>query len=67
MSETFNAAIGDEQINQVPPTTPNFTTEAAAKLAEMFPEAVSDGKIDLDVLETLIDEDAAGGGVSVLA
>ncbi|MBM7051027.1 site-specific DNA-methyltransferase [Rothia sp. ZJ1223] len=47
-----------DQINEVPATTPNFTTEAAAKLAELFPEIVADGKVNLDALRALIDEDA---------
>ncbi|WP_067778706.1 site-specific DNA-methyltransferase [Actinomyces vulturis] len=47
-----------EKINEVPATTPNFTTEAAAKLAQLFPEIVADGKINLNTLRALIDEDA---------
>lgn len=43
--------------NEVPATTPNFTTEAASKLAELFPEVVADGKINLDTLKALLDAD----------
>lgn len=38
-------------------TTPNFRTEAAKKLAELFPEAVADGQIDTDALEELLNPD----------
>lgn len=38
-------------------TTPNFRTEAAKKLAELFPEVVADGKIDTDALEELLNPD----------
>ena len=46
-----------EMNNEVPATTPNFTTEAAGKLAELFPEVVADGKINLDTLKKLLDTD----------
>ena len=38
-------------------TTPNFRTEAAKKLAELFPETVADGQIDTDALEELLNSD----------
>lgn len=38
-------------------TTPNFRTEAAKKLAEIFPEIVADGQIDTDALEELLNPD----------
>ena len=34
--------------------TPNFRTEAAKKIAELFPETVIDGKIDLESIEELL-------------
>ncbi len=37
--------------------TPNFRTEAAKKIAELFPETVIDGKIDLESLEELLNTD----------
>lgn len=37
--------------------TPNFRTEAAKKIAELFPETVIDGKIDIDSLEELLNLD----------
>ena len=36
--------------------TPNFRTEAAKKIAELFPETVIDGKIDLESLEELLNK-----------
>ncbi|WP_407350097.1 site-specific DNA-methyltransferase [Lactococcus garvieae] len=39
------------------PTTPNFRTEAAAKLAQLFPEIVSDGEIDFDALQEALSDD----------
>lgn len=43
-----------EELNEVPRTTPDFATEAATKLAELFPEVVADGKINLDTLKTIL-------------
>lgn len=37
--------------------TPNFRTEAAKKIAELFPETIIDGKIDIDSLEELLNLD----------
>lgn len=50
-----------EEINKVPTESPNFRTEAAIKLAELFPEAVADGKIDVDKVKEILGEDAGGG------
>ena len=50
-----------EIINEVPSTTPDFTTEAASQLAELFPEVVADGKINLDTLKTILDIDVEDG------
>lgn len=47
-----------EELNEVPSTTPDFTTEAASQLAELFPEVVADGKINLDTLKAILDVDA---------
>lgn len=46
-----------EELNEVPRTTPDFATEAATKLAELFPEVAADGKINLDTLKTILDID----------
>ncbi|MFR9716944.1 site-specific DNA-methyltransferase [Corynebacterium striatum] len=50
-----------EELNEVPRTTPDFATEAATKLAELFPEVVADGKINLDTLKTILDIDVEDG------
>lgn len=49
----------DEEIQQVPAATPDFQTEIARQLAEMLPEIVADGKIDVAALQTVLGEDAA--------
>ena len=50
-----------EELNEVPRTTPDFAIEAATKLAELFPEVVADGKINLDTLKTILDIDVEDG------
>lgn len=47
--------------NEVPCATPDFATEAASQLAELFPEIVADGKINLDTLKTILDVDVEDG------
>lgn len=47
--------------NEVPCATPDFATEAASQLAELFPEIVADGKINLDTLKTILDIDIEDG------
>lgn len=51
-----------DQINEIPATSPNFQSEAAQKLASLFPEVIADGKIDVAALQTLLGDDAAGRG-----
>lgn len=51
-----------DQINEVPATSPIFQSEAAQKLSSLFPEVIADGKIDVAALQTLVGDDAAGGG-----
>lgn len=46
-----------DTINKVPEATPDFRTEAANKLAELFPEVVADGKVDIDKLKTILGVD----------
>ena len=46
-----------DMINKVPATTTDFTTEAANKLAELFPEVVADGKVDIEKLKTILGVD----------
>lgn len=48
-----------EHIFETPSSTPNFQTELAEQLAELIPEAVADGKIDVLKLQELLSEDAA--------
>jgi len=57
--------MSDLDINETPSSTPNFRTELAAQLADLVPEAIADGKIDVLKLQELLSDDAAssGGGV----
>ncbi len=50
-----------DEIYETPSTTPNFRTELAAQLAELVPEAIADGKVDVEELKELLDGDAADG------
>lgn len=50
-----------EEILETPSTTPNFQTELAAQLADLIPEAIADGKVDVEKLKELLDGDAADG------
>lgn len=50
-----------DDIYETPSTTPDFKTELAAKLAELVPEAVTDGKVDVVKLQELLASDAADG------
>jgi adenine-specific DNA-methyltransferase len=46
------------EANEIPSTTPDFRTELAGKLAELVPEAIVDGKVDVAKLTELLAEDA---------
>ena len=48
-----------EEIHETPSTTPNFQTELAAQLAELMPEVIADGKVDVEKLKELLDGDAS--------
>lgn len=48
-----------EEIHETPSTTPNFQTELAAQLAELMPEVIADGKVDVEKLKELLDGDTA--------
>ena len=48
-----------DQPQKIDPTTPDFKTELAAKLQELVPEAISDGKVDTQKLKELLDDDSA--------
>ncbi|MDK8648978.1 hypothetical protein QP849_00900 [Alloscardovia omnicolens] len=47
-------------ISKVPSSSPNFNTEAAKKIKDLFPEVVADGKIDFEALKTLLDPGLEG-------
>ncbi len=49
----------NEDIFETPSSTPNFQIELAAQLAELVPEAIADGKIDVLKLQELLAQDAA--------
>lgn len=48
-----------DEIYETPSTTPNFQTELAAQLADLIPEAIADGKVDVVKLQELLSTDAA--------
>ncbi len=50
-----------DEIYETPSTTPNFQTELAAQLADLIPEAIADGKVDVEKLKELLDGDTADG------
>ena len=61
-----NAASEDSStlspdVFEVPGATPHFRTELAAQLAELVPEAVADGKLDIEKLRELLADDVADG------
>ena len=45
-------------INETPSSTPDLGTELAARLAELVPEAIADGKVDVAKIKELLAEDA---------
>ncbi len=51
----------NEEIFETPSSSPNFQTELAAQLAELVPEAIADGKIDVTKLQELLATDFADG------
>ena len=53
--------MSQEDIHETPSSTPNFRTELAEQLAELVPEAVADGKVDVTKLQELLDGDAVEG------
>lgn len=48
-----------EEIYETAPTTPNFKTELAEKIAELMPEAIVDGKLDVGKLQEALGQDSA--------
>lgn len=49
----------NDAIREVPSGSPDFRTELAARFAELVPEAVADGKLDVEKLRELLGDDAA--------
>ncbi|WP_255455985.1 hypothetical protein [Corynebacterium sp. SY003] len=49
--------MSEEEFN-IPSSSPNFRTELAQKLAELAPEVIADGKLDINKLAELLDDDA---------
>jgi adenine-specific DNA-methyltransferase len=49
----------DYEINKTPSATSNFQTELAAQLADLAPEVIADGKVDVEKLKELLVGDAA--------
>jgi adenine-specific DNA-methyltransferase len=45
------------EIHETPSTTPNFKNELAAQLADLLPEVIVDGKVDVEKLKELLDDD----------
>jgi adenine-specific DNA-methyltransferase len=48
-----------DDIQEVPGTSPDFHTELANKLQGLIPEAIADGKVDVQKLKELLDGDTA--------
>lgn len=44
-------------INETPSATLNFQTKLAAQLADLVPEAIADGKVDIEKLKDLLEDD----------
>lgn len=47
-----------QDIYETPSGTPDYKTELAAKLSELIPEVIADGKVDFEKLKELLGEDA---------
>lgn len=47
----------NDDINETPSNTSDFRTELAKQLAELIPEAIADGKVDVTKLKELLGED----------
>lgn len=48
----------DSDIQEIQGTSPEFRTQLAKQLEEMVPEAIADGKVDVQKLKELLSEDA---------
>ena len=47
-----------QDLYETPSGTPDFKTELAAQLSELIPEAIADGKVDVEKLKELLGDDA---------
>lgn len=59
MSNDEPASDQQSCLYETPSGTPNLKTELAAQLSELVPEAIADGKVDLERLKELLDDDVA--------
>lgn len=48
-----------DEDHKTPSITPNFQTELAAQLADLIPEAMADGKVDVEKIKELLGSDTA--------
>ncbi|MCO5219179.1 MAG: site-specific DNA-methyltransferase [Thermomicrobiales bacterium] len=51
-----------DDIHETPSSTQNFQTELATQLAELVPEAIADGKVNVEKLKLLLEDDAVDDG-----
>ncbi len=58
MSNDDHTTDQQQDICETPSGTPNFKTELAAQLSELIPEAIADGKVDVEKLKELLGDDA---------
>ncbi|GAB3116589.1 site-specific DNA-methyltransferase [Janibacter alkaliphilus] len=49
----------NDEIHEIPSTTPHLRTELARQLQELVPEAITDGKVDVTKLTELLADDVA--------
>ena len=47
-----------QDLYETPSGTPNFKTELAVQLSELIPEAIADGKVDVEKLKEILGDDA---------
>ena len=59
MSDVEEGIGQDSEFFETPSGTTNFKTELAAQLSELIPEVIADGKVDVEKLQELLDDDVA--------
>ena len=57
MSNDEHSTDQDRDIYETPSSTPDFKTGLAAQLSELIPEAIADGKVDVEKLKELLGDD----------